>query len=92
MTDIFPEIGNVLDCYTAPVSRPGAPIRNIQLDVCRKYGFTLEDLLSEKRAPKLTKARHEAIHRADAETNKSPSEIARAFHRDPSTIWWVLRK
>lgn len=67
------------------------PIRRIQIEVCREYGISLEQMLSPRRLKPLVIARHAAMRRAVHETGAPLSHIGRVFRRDETTVAHALK-
>ncbi len=58
----------------------------IVAEVCAKHGVSWRELVSQRRAKPLVRARHEAYWRCIAETRASYPQVARLFDRDHTTI------
>lgn len=69
--------------YLRLPSRP--TLLQIKIDVCRKHGVTMNELMSRRRHQRIALARMEGYWRAREETSASFPEIARAFNRDCHT-------
>ena len=69
--------------YLRLPSRP--TLLQIKIDVCRKYGVTMNELMSRRRHKRTALARMEGYWRAREETLASFPEIARAFNRQDHT-------
>lgn len=66
-------------------------ILEIQTQVAKDYGITMQELLSDSRAGTIMKARRAAIYLTRALTDKSLPQIGQGFGRDHSTIISSLR-
>lgn len=66
-------------------------IERIQEAACEVMRVSRAELCSPRRAPHLVRARQLAIYVARNHTDASVTEIARAFHRDHSTILHSIR-
>lgn len=74
-----------------PPGRPAPTLAAIQEAVCRLHGLTLDELLSAKRAVRVTRARQQAMFLARELTTLSLAEIARGFDRDHTTVIHAVR-
>lgn len=71
----------------------GPRVDFIQHVVAKKYGFTKNDLLSQRRHKTVVEARHVAIYIAKELTTQSCPEIGRRFaNRDHTTILHATKK
>lgn len=61
-------------------------IAAIQRAVCQHYDISIERMLCHRRSRKWARPRQIAMYLAHEMTDFSPSQIARAFNRDHSTI------
>jgi len=67
--------------------------RRIVLEVCEKHGLRLNDVISERRAVPLVKARQEAMYRLHQETTMSLPAIGRRLgNRDHTTVLYGIRR
>ncbi len=89
---IFPDIGNTLNPLEAPMPDALRPVRIIQHQVAAVHGLTVGHLVGKTRLQRVCRAREEAIMRAIAETGLSMAEIAGAFNRDRSSVWYIRQK
>jgi chromosomal replication initiator protein len=64
----------------------------IQDAVCAVLHLSRDELLSTSRASRVTRARHLAMYLARERTGLSLAAIARAFHRDHSTVLHAIRR
>jgi len=65
----------------------------VQAAVAHSTGVALKDLCARtRRPPKAAFARQIAMYLSHIVFKMSPSEVARAFGRDPSTVIYALRR
>lgn len=67
-------------------------MRQIVIEVATKHGFTVNEMVSHRRARPLVIARHEAMWRCFKETPCSLPQIGRLFDRDHTTVLHAIRK
>ncbi len=69
------------------------PVREIQEAVCRHYGISALDLISQRHNRKISRARQVGIYLCRLYTPHSYAEIGRRFgHRDHSTALYSVEK
>lgn len=76
------------DEYFATVPK----VIDIQRVVCRHYGVTLTNLLSESKSAPLAKVRQIAMYLSKRLTRRSISAISRDFNRDHTTAIHAVKK
>lgn len=64
----------------------------IILDVARKHGLTVGEVLSDQRSQRVVRPRQEAMWRASKETLLSLPAIGRAFKKDHTTVMHGIRR
>ena len=75
-----------------PAAAAEAPtLAAIQDAVCAVNGLTKEELLSQRRSPKIARSRQLAMYMARELTGLSLAEIARGFDRDHTTVMHAIR-
>jgi chromosomal replication initiator protein len=76
-----------------PVSDPetSLSIEEIQDAVCKALHIPRSDLISARRTPDVTRARHVAVYLSRELTDLTLAEIGRQFNRDHSTILHAIR-
>lgn len=83
------EIISVIDPGNVPTS---VTVDRILSVVAKKYGITVDDLLSKKKSDNIANPRHVAIYIIRKETALSLKEIGRIFSRDHTTVMASLGK
>ena len=69
------------------------PIREIQLEVCRRHNVTIPQLKGDCREKRICMARHEAMYLCWTRLGSSFRDIGRAFgDRDHTTVAHAVRK
>lgn len=92
---VLPPIPNALIAEACEIISPSwkGSIKKIQLAVCKEYGVTFNELVSQRRWAKLSFARQVAMYLCKKLTAKSLPEISRLFgNRDHTTVLHGVRK
>ncbi|MEQ9094258.1 MAG: chromosomal replication initiator protein DnaA, partial [Miltoncostaeaceae bacterium] len=76
-----------------PADEGGVRIEVVQSEVCRYYGVTMDELLSDKRTRRIVGPRQMAMYLARELTDASLPAIGRAFGgRDHTTVMYAVQK
>jgi chromosomal replication initiator protein len=87
------DCGGGQDSSAVPApDRTGATINEIQDAVCAVLHLSRDELLSTRRTPRITRARHLAMYLTREMTELPLARIARAFRRDHSTVIHAIRR
>ena len=71
---------------------PRQPIKRIQYVCAKRYGLTIDMLISPSRKRALTRSRQIAMYLASVMTSASLSTLGRRFQRDHTTILHAVNK
>lgn len=76
-----------------PIVIPRTEVQQIIADVAHKHGLTYADVLAQKRAKAVVRARHDAMAAVyEAKPHLSLAQMGKMFRRDPKTVHHGLRK
>jgi len=91
---VLPPIPNALIAEASELVSPSwkVSIRKIQLSVCKEYGITFAEMISERRAANISFPRQVAVYLCTKLTGQSLSQISRQFGRDHTTAIHASRK
>ena len=82
-----------LEVCVLPIPSPKITVDYIKRVVCRHYGISHADIISERRDQKMVKPRHVAMYLAKTQTSMSLPRIGEKFgDRDHSSILFAVRK
>lgn len=76
-----------------PIVIPRTEVQQIIADVAHQHGLTYADILAQKRAKAVVRARHDAMAAVyEAKPHLSLAQMGKMFRRDPKTVHHGLRK
>lgn len=91
---VLPPIPNALIAEASEIVSPSwkVSVKKIQLSVCKDYGITVDDMISERRSVRVSFPRQVAVYLCTKLTGQSLSQISRQFGRDHTTAIHASRK